>query len=538
MRSDGFLSALNRASGRRIVRTRWKVSTRVQRSRNYTTTLETGPREITPLEQIILTSIRATGPIPVSSYMQLCLGHPVYGYYIKGDPLGVAGDFITSPEITQVFGELIAIWFISALQAMIPPNGASGTTGGHKRKLRLVELGPGRGTLSSDILRVLTGPLASRIGLPPVTNVHLVEMSPALRAKQEKTLERYTSAVSNSSNSHNPLSIEWHDHIDDIPVNDGDSTQTLVIANEFFDALPINIFEKAADGWHEVLVDEYTSPNVLIPNNPGGGIILGASDPRTAGPTSTLASPVHHPRLRFVLSKESVPVLALSTNKRFASLPVGTRVEYSRGSVGTMRSLARLIGGGDNEPQREQGTGRKIGGGLGLIIDYGAERFFSSSFRGFRNHEITDPFHQPGNSDLTANVDFATLKDAVEDFSNVCVHGAISQARFLVSMGLEARVAGLMRAAVAEEGRLSSSSSPSPSVMSKEVTTTTTMMMGKRRSEMIREGAMKLVDEGPVGMGKTFQVMALSSEGQDGAGPNGGADGGCGSSSASPLYPF
>ncbi|KAG8767178.1 hypothetical protein FRC20_005876, partial [Serendipita sp. 405] len=125
-----------------------------------------------------------------------------------------------------------------------------------------------------------------------------------------------------------------------------------------------------------------------------------------------------------------------------------------------------------------------------------------------------------------------------------CVHGAISQARFLVSMGLEARVAGLMRAAVAEEGRSSSSSSSSPSssspsVMSKEVTTTT-MRMGKRRSEMIREGAMKLVDEGPVGMGKTFQVMALSSEGQDGgAGVDGGADGGCSSSSASPsLYPF
>ncbi|KAG8813988.1 hypothetical protein FRC19_002061 [Serendipita sp. 401] len=204
-----------------------------------------------------------------------------------------------------------------------------------------------------------------------------------------------------------------------------------------------------------------------------------------------------------------------------------------------MRSLARLIGG-DNEPQREQGTERKSGGGLGLIIDYGAERFFSNSFRGFRNHEITDPFHQPGNSDLTANVDFATLKDAVEDFSNVRIHGAISQARFLVSMGLEARVAGLMRAAVAEEAR--SSSSPSPSVMSKEVTTTTTMM-GKRRSEMIREGAMKLVDEGPVGMGKTFQVMALSSSSSSStterSGTTGADGGGCGSSSASPsLYPF
>ncbi|KAG8799254.1 hypothetical protein FRC17_007186 [Serendipita sp. 399] len=334
--------------------------------------------------------------------MQLCLGYPTHGYYMKGDPLGVAGDFITSPEITQVFGELTAIWFISALQATVPLS--SPPSGGGIRKLRLVELGPGRGTLSSDILRVLTGPLASRSGLPPVTNVHLVETSLALRAKQERILEQYTHNASSttSSGSIDPLSIEWHDHIDDVPVDVGPETHTLVVANEFFDALPINVFEKAADGWREVLVDENTQSNVLRPSEVP---VSSRTDTSSTSIASTLHSP---PRLRFIVSNQPLPVPALATNPRFLNLPVGTRVEYSRGGVGTMRSLARLIGG----------SGSGGGRGLGLIIDYGDDRFFSSSFRGIRNHRIVDPFDQPGNSDLTANVDFATLKDAIGDVTN------------------------------------------------------------------------------------------------------------------------
>ncbi|MCE4222616.1 class I SAM-dependent methyltransferase [Methylobacterium sp. C25] len=151
--------------------------------------------------------------------MALCLGHPVHGYYRTRDPLGRGGDFITAPEISQMFGELIGVWIAATRAAM-----------GSPERLDLVELGPGRGTLMVDAVRAL------RSAAPGAAiDLHLVETSPVLRALQEDRLSG--------------VSPHWHEAIDTLP--DGPA---IFVANEFFDALPVRQFERRETGWCERLV--------------------------------------------------------------------------------------------------------------------------------------------------------------------------------------------------------------------------------------------------------------------------------------------
>jgi NADH dehydrogenase [ubiquinone] 1 alpha subcomplex assembly factor 7 len=162
--------------------------------------------------------IASSGPMPVWRYMELCLTHPRYGYYVSRDPLGREGDFTTSPEISQMFGELLGLWAASVWRAMDSPE-----------TLRLIELGPGRGTMMADALR------AMRV-LPPLyqaLHVDLVEINPVLREKQRATL----SGVRN---------IAWHDRFDDVPAG-----PSIIFANEYFDVLPVHQMVKREDGWHE-----------------------------------------------------------------------------------------------------------------------------------------------------------------------------------------------------------------------------------------------------------------------------------------------
>jgi len=176
-----------------------------------------------PLENEIRRLIRIAGPMPVAEYMRLCLTHPQYGYYINRDPLGAGGDFITAPEISQMFGELIGLWLASVWQQMGAPE-----------NVRLIELGPGRGTMLLDALR------ASKTvqGFHAAIVLHLVEISPALQQVQERRLA--------------PLGLPmlWHCAPEDVPAG-----PCLIVANEFIDALPVHQAVKQADGWHERVVD-------------------------------------------------------------------------------------------------------------------------------------------------------------------------------------------------------------------------------------------------------------------------------------------
>jgi SAM-dependent MidA family methyltransferase len=177
---------------------------------------------MTPLEADIRRIIAIDGPIPVDRYIELCLAHPQHGYYVTRDPFGARGDFVTAPEVSQMFGELIGAWAAAVWRQM-----------GSPARVQLVELGPGRGTLMADALRAAKA-------LPEffaALSVHLVEISPALRAMQEKTL------------ANAGVSIAWHHAIEQVP-----DRPLIAIANEFVDALPVNQFVKDRDGWHVRMV--------------------------------------------------------------------------------------------------------------------------------------------------------------------------------------------------------------------------------------------------------------------------------------------
>lgn len=165
----------------------------------------TANAEPTPLARKLIARIAAHGPIPVSAYMDACLNDPEHGYYRTAQPIGRSGDFITAPEISQVFGELLGLWAASVWQAM-----------GGPQQVALVELGPGRGTLASDALRAAKALPAFRAGL----QLHLVETSPALRTEQARVLE--------SSGA------TWHETLADVP-----GGPAIILANEFLDALPV-----------------------------------------------------------------------------------------------------------------------------------------------------------------------------------------------------------------------------------------------------------------------------------------------------------
>jgi len=188
--------------------------------------------ERSPLETEIRRLIAVAGPMSIAEYMRLCLTHPQYGYYVTRDPLGAHGDFVTAPEISQMFGELIGVWMVAVWQQM-----------GSPENVRVVELGPGRGTLMSDALRA-----AKVVGdFHAALVVHLVEISPKLQQAQEQLLEGLG------------VPILWHSALAEVP-----SGPVIIIANEFIDALPAHQAVKRADGWHERVVEIAPSGELAI----------------------------------------------------------------------------------------------------------------------------------------------------------------------------------------------------------------------------------------------------------------------------------
>lgn len=317
----------------------------------------------TPLAGELLRLIAAQGPIALSDYMAACLAHPRYGYYTTRDPLGTTGDFVTAPEISQMFGELIGLWALGIWQRM----GAPG-------RLVLAELGPGRGTLMADALRAARVVPAFRNAL----TVHLVEISPALRARQRQALEP------------SGVIVRWHADLATLP-----NAPMIVIANEFFDCIPIRQAVKTATGWHERMVGR----------DSGGRLAL------ALGP---------HPLPRF---EEQ-----LASHLRGA--PPGTVFEWRSDAVVTQlcERLAR-------------------GGGAALIVDYGhTAPAFGDTLQAVSGHAYADPLQAPGAADLTAHVDFAALADAAHR-AGARVLGPLAQGDFLRRLGIAARARRLQEAA-------------------------------------------------------------------------------------------
>ncbi|MEW7006403.1 class I SAM-dependent methyltransferase [Lentilitoribacter sp. EG35] len=173
-----------------------------------------------PLEKKIRDLITQTGPISVADYFAICLADPEFGYYMTKDPFGVAGDFTTAPEISQLFGEMIGVYLVQSWQTQAPVG-----------PIRIIEIGPGRGTLMADALRVIAKLAPS---LLEQATVHMVETSPKLRKIQKETLANYEDKLS------------WHNSFEDVP-----GGFFLLLANELFDAIPLRQFIKTDVGFRE-----------------------------------------------------------------------------------------------------------------------------------------------------------------------------------------------------------------------------------------------------------------------------------------------
>jgi len=312
--------------------------------------------------------IQRNGPMTLARYMEQALAHPTFGYYRTRDPLGAAGDFTTAPEISQMFGEMIGAWLAVVWQQW-----------GGPAPIRLVELGPGRGTLMSDALRATRGVAGFHRSL----ELHLVETSEPLRRAQAAAMAK------------SGVTATWHDTFDSIP--DG---PLLLVANEFFDALPIHQLERTNQGWRERLV--------TIDDTDGD-------------------------RFRHVLSQEPA---AYDPPAALRDAPLGSVWETAPAAQAMVHALAERIA---------------THGGGGLIVDYGyGQQGCGESLQALRNHQRHDPLADPGTADITAHVDFAALAQSATA-AGAAVYGPLDQGSFLTSLGLAARAERLRASALAQQ---------------------------------------------------------------------------------------
>lgn len=343
--------------------------------------------------------IAREGPLTIAQYMEASLADPEHGYYTTRDPFGRAGDFVTAPEISQIFGELIGLWCAVAWREM----GAPGA-------VKVIELGPGRGTLMADALRA-----SSCVPeFVSAVEVHLVEASPSLRAVQRETLAR------------SGTTPRWHDRLADVPTG-----TAIILANEFLDVLPVRQFERVDGAWRERCI--------RLSDN--GRLEIGVSP-------EVLATP------------EIIPQ-ALRDAARDG--------ELAEIRPGTQEIVEVIAARAEDAPA------------AALFIDYGhATTAPGETLQAVKEHDYTDPLAAPGTADLTAHVDFGAICETAQQ-NGLQVHGPVTQAAFLLSLGLKERCEKLLENARADQ------------------------------RELIASGAERLVD--PAQMGELFKVMALSSKG-------------------------
>jgi SAM-dependent MidA family methyltransferase len=317
----------------------------------------TGLDEAAPLEAELRRRIEREGALPVAEYMALCLTHPEHGYYVKRAAIGASGDFVTAPEISQMFGELIGLWAGAVWQAM-----------GSPQRVSIVELGPGRGTMMVDALR------AAKVmpGFRAAIAVRMVEISEALERLQRRSL-----AAAEAS---------WHRSLEEVP-----GGPAIVLANEFFDALPVHQAVMCADGWHHRVIDL-----------DGRG------------------------RLQFGIDRDPISAFQESCPRPMPQAQVGDIFEWR-----------------SDEPALELGRRVVAQGGVVLIVDYGHTRTaIGDTLQAVSRHQYADPLLASGLVDLTAHVDFQALGAAAAG-AGARIHGPISQARFLRRLGIVQRAAVL-----------------------------------------------------------------------------------------------
>ncbi|RZC87510.1 hypothetical protein C5167_036051 [Papaver somniferum] len=411
------------------------------------------------------------GPISVAEYMEEVLTNPKAGFYINRDVFGSGGDFITSPEVSQMFGEMVGIWAMSLWEQM-----------GQPEKVNLIELGPGRGTLMVDLLR---GSSKFEKFMKSL-NIHMVECSPTLKKLQYNAL-KCTEEVDTGSGDKTVVSmfggapVSWHATLEQMPrsrMSNIDaftftcppvsrsslsfqlttcltltflSVPTIIIGHEFYDALPVHQFQRASRGWCEKMVDVADDAS-----------------------------------FRFVLSQQPTPATLYlmkrctwATKEDIAKLD---QIEICLKGMDLTQTIAKRIGSD---------------GGGALIIDYGSDGIVSDSLQAIRKHKFVDILDDPGSADLSAYVDFASIRNSAKEASEeVSVHGPMSQSQFLGFLGINFRVEALLQNCTDEQ------------------------------AESLRNGYWQLVGDGeapfwegpedktPIGMGTRYLAMAIVNKNQ------------------------
>jgi len=332
--------------------------------KNKNNTADSEP-EYKSMLDVIKAMIAADGPMTMAQYMNVCLAHPDYGYYTTRDPFGENGDFITAPEISQMFGEMIGLWLAQTWMSMGTPN-----------PVHLVEMGPGRGTLMADILRAAGAVPAFREAL----QVHFIEVSPTLRKAQQAKVPH----------------AHWHDNLSSVPAG-----PTLLVANEFFDALPVHQYVKTPGGWAECLVMHDTEEDILEPSY---------------GPSTG----------SLVMIPDSVK----------DSAQIGQFIETCPIAISIISDITKRL---NNY------------GGAALVIDYGSlETTTGPTVQAVRDHHHEHILANPGNADITAHVDFGSLARTVTEAGGR-VAPMITQGEFLGRLGIGMRAEQLGAAADEEQ---------------------------------------------------------------------------------------
>ncbi|OOF96491.1 hypothetical protein ASPCADRAFT_144978 [Aspergillus carbonarius ITEM 5010] len=450
----------------------------------------------TPLAQTLANAIKVTGPIPIAAFMRQVLTNPEGGYYTTrpegdGEVFGKKGDFVTSPEISQVFGELVGIWTIAEWMAQ-----------GRKRSgVQLMEVGPGKGTLMDDMLRTFRN---FKSFTSSIEAIYLVEASATLREVQKKLLcgdavMEETDIGHRSTSKYLDVPVIWVEDIRLLP-HEEDKTP-FIFAHEFFDALPIHAFESIPPSPENQLAEQ---KEIMTPTGPAKlhQPLKPANTPQwrelmvTLNPKAVEENQEGEPEFKLTLAKASTPsslvIPEISPRYRALKSQPGSTIEVSPESRIYASDFARRIGGASLPPRTvtkgaaaAPAPAKRVSSGAALIMDYGTLSTIPiNSLRGIREHKNVPALSSPGQVDVSADVDFTGLAEAAIEASEcVEVHGPVEQGDFLQAMGIEERMQQLLKRVGDEEKR-----------------------------KTLETGWKRLVEKGGGGMGKIYKVMAIVPE--------------------------
>ena len=319
--------------------------------------------------QEISARIKDEGFIPIDEFMQIAMTGANLSYYRSKQPLGAEGDFITAPEISQIFGEMLAIWCIDAWEKLGKPS-----------KCNLLEYGSGRGNLIRDLLRTAQKTQEFYDAL----DIWIIDINPKLIEIQQEILTQFVDKK-----------IKWIGKIEEV-----EAFPTIILANEFFDALPIKQYEKQDVGWKEK-------------------ILVISEDKKS---------------LKFA-SRNIDLAQDRALSIEYFNAPTGAIYEKSAESLSIIEQISEHIG-------QNKGAALIIDYGYDIDPEYRTETQYNSTLQAVKNHKYIDVFDEVGEADISAHVDFFALKKAA---SSQYVFGAISQSQLLRSCGIDIRLQALMK---------------------------------------------------------------------------------------------